>query len=62
MNYLSIDSTYQQDNDKPLQPHNAELITPRGKRIAVNISPEAAAVWTRYGFRVEFFGTIKAVA
>lgn len=47
---------------KPLQPHNAHLITPRGKRISVNISPEAAVVWTRYGFKVEWFGALKAVA
>lgn len=39
----------------PLEPHNAHLVSPRGNRVSVNISPEAAAVWTRYGFRVEWF-------
>jgi len=26
----------------PLQPHNAHLVSPRGNRVSVNISPEAA--------------------
>jgi anthranilate phosphoribosyltransferase len=47
---------------KPLEPHNAHIITPRGNRISVNISPEAAIVWARFGFRVEWFATRKAVA
>lgn len=57
----------QSDSDtqenKPLDPHNAWIISPRGKRTSVNISPEAAVVWTRYGFKVEWFGSaFKAVA
>lgn len=45
-----------------LEPHNAWLVTPRGNHTSVNISPEAAVVWTRYGFKVEWFGASKAVA
>ncbi len=62
MTNLSIDSVTPQDNDRPLEPHNAELVTPNGKRTSVNITPEAAIVWTRYGFKVEWFGMLKAVA
>lgn len=37
-----------------LEPHNATLITPRGVRISVNITPEAATVWMRFGFKIEW--------
>ena len=59
--YITPDSLETQEY-KPLEPHNAWLVTPRGTRTSVNISPEAAAVWARYGFKVEWFGALKAVA
>lgn len=37
-----------------LEPHNAYIVSPRGNRTSVNISPEAAIVWTRYGFKIEW--------
>jgi anthranilate phosphoribosyltransferase len=46
-----------------LEPHNAYLVSPRGNRTSVNISPEAAIVWAKYGFRVEWIAaTGKRVA
>ena len=46
-----------------LDPHNAILITPAGQRISVDITPEAAAVWARYGCKVEFMPvTVKVPA
>lgn len=40
-----------------LLPHNAWLITPKGIRVSMNISPEAAANVVRYGCKVEWFTT-----
>lgn len=57
-------TNYSPDSDsyQHLEPHNAVLVSPRGNRVSVNISPEAAVVWTRYGFRVEWLPVLKAVA
>ena len=61
MTYITTNPNLEQDY-RPLEPHNAHIVTPRGNRISVNISPEAAVVWARFGFRVEWFATRKAVA
>jgi hypothetical protein len=61
MTNYSPDSPYTQVTTR-LEPHNATLITPRGIRVSVNITPEAADVWARYGFKVEWFATGKKVA
>lgn len=61
MSHFTFDSPILQDT-KPLEPHNAYLVSPRGNKTSVNISPEAAIVWTRYGFKVEWVAVLKAVA
>jgi hypothetical protein len=40
--------------NEPLNRPNAYLIDKSGKRQKVNITPEAAQVWTRYGLKVEW--------
>lgn len=50
-------------NSLYVEAHNATLITPNGNTYSVNISPEAAALWTkRYGIKVEWFATDSKVA
>lgn len=49
-------------NSLYVEAHNATLIAPNGKAYSVNISPEAAAIWIKCGFAVQWFATDSKVA
>lgn len=40
-------------------PPQAVLVSSGGKRYPVDITPEAAEVWARFGFRVEWFAPVR---